>query len=222
MATAIRRPLAASDTVKYGFFALLALSVPLVLWADERFLINPADPHWKHIAPFKWLLLVHGLAGLTALITGTLQMSSRLRRQRPALHRGMGKVFLGAVTIAAPAAFAITLRGYEQRSIVVEQWFQAAGWLLSPWIAYACIRSGQMQLHRSGMIRSYAFTLIFIVSRVPDFFFPTYSDQALSDGLWGLVVAAALAPEIISTTQSLWRIRVAKARRASAVEAPSG
>ena len=215
MATIIRRPAVASDLLKYAFFLLLALSVPLVLWADERFLINPADPHWRHVEPFKWLLLVHGLAGLTALTTGTLQMSSRIRLDRPALHRLVGKVFIGSVTVAAPAALAITLAGFEPRSIVVQQWFQAGGWLLSPWVAYACIRSGQMALHKAWMIRSYAFTLIFIFSRVPDFFIPSYSDQALSDMLWGLVVVAALAPELILTIQTLWMIRSAKARRAA-------
>lgn len=216
MATSIRRPAAASDRVKYLFFALVALSIPLVLLADERFLIDPADPHWKHIAPFKWLLLVHGLAGLTALATGTLQMSSRLRRLRPALHRAIGKVFLGAVTVAAPAALAITLRGFEPRSIIVEQWFQAGGWLVSPWIAYLCIRSGQMPLHKAWMIRSYAFTLIFILARVPDYFLPEQTDQFLSDLLWSLVVAAIISPELILTTQTLWRIRTAKVRHAAA------
>ena len=216
MATRMRPAAAAPDLVKYGFFVLLALCVPLVLLADERFLINPADPHWKHVAPFKWLLLVHGLAGLTALTTGTLQMSSRIRRLRPALHRALGKVFIGSVSIAAPAALAITLAGFEPRSIVVEQWFQSGGWLISPWIAYACIRSGQMPLHKAWMMRSYAFTLIFIFSRVPDYFMPTESDQFLSDLLWSLVVVAALAPELILTVQTLWRIRTAKARHSAA------
>jgi uncharacterized membrane protein len=207
MATSMRRQADSPDLVKYAFFALLALCVPLVLVADERFLINPADPHWKHVAPFKWLLLVHGLAGLTALITGTLQMSSRIRRLRPELHRAIGKVFIGAVSIAAPAALAITLAGFEPRSITVQQWFQSGGWLASPWIAYACIRSGQMPLHKAWMMRSYAFTLIFIFSRVPDFFVPGYSDQALADMLWGLVVLAAISPELILTFQRLARIR---------------
>lgn len=207
MATSMQRPGAAPDLVKYAFFALLALCVPLVLVADERFLINLADPHWKHVVPFKWLLLVHGLAGLTALTTGTLQMSSRIRRLRPALHRAIGKLFIGSVSVAAPAALAITLSGFEPRSIVVEQWFQAGGWLASAWIAYACIRSGKMPLHKAWMMRSYAFTLIFIFSRVPDFFVPSYSDQALADMLWALVVLAAISPELILTFQALGRTR---------------
>ena len=144
-------------------------------------------------------------------------MSSRIRRLRPALHRAVGKVFIGSVSIAAPAALAITVAGFEPRSIVVEQWFQSGGWLISPWIAYACIRSGQMPLHKAWMMRSYAFTLIFIFSRVPDYFMPTESDQFLSDLLWSQVVVAALAPELILTAQTLWRVRSAKARHAAAM-----
>ena len=219
MATLIRRPAAAADFVKYAFLLLILICVPLVLWADEGFLIHPADPHWKHIAPVKWLLLVHGLGGLTALFTGTLQMSSRIRRLRPALHRALGKVYLGAVSLAAPVAIYMGTSPLEPVTIRFEQWFQGGGWLLSAWIAYACIRSGQMPLHKAWMMRSYAFTLIFLLSRVPDAFIPPYSDQFLGDMLWSLVVVAALAPELILTVQTLWRIRSAKARHAAAMAA---
>lgn len=219
MATTAKRPPAAADFVKYAFFILIFLSVPLVIWTDEAFLIHPADPHWKHIAPVKWLLLIHGLGGLTALSTGTLQMSSRIRRLRPALHRALGKVYLGAVSIAAPVAVYMGTSTLEPVTIRFEQWFQGGGWLMSAWIAYACIRNGQMPLHKAWMMRSYAFTLIFVLSRVPDAFIVNYSDQFLGDMLWSLVVVAAIAPELIITAQTLWRIRSAKARHAAALAA---
>lgn len=217
MATKVRRPAAAPDLMKYVFLTLVALSVPVVIWADEGFLIHPADPHWKHIAPVKWLLLVHGLGGLTALTTGTLQMSSRIRRLRPALHRTLGKIYLGAVSIAAPVAISMGTSTLEPVTIRFEQWFQGGGWLLSAWIAYACIRSGQMPLHKAWMMRSYAFTLIFLLSRVPDALIPSYSDQFLGDMLWSLVVVAAIAPELILTLQMLWRIHRARARHSAAM-----
>ena len=66
------------------------------------------------------------------------------------------------------------------------------------------------------MMRSYAFTLIFITSRVPDLWVKSWSDQALSDMLWSLTAIGLIAPEIILTTQTLWRIRTAKARAARA------
>ena len=203
---------AVADRVKWSFFALMGLCVLIVLRTDERFWLNPADPHWKHIEPVKYLLMLHGLAGVTALTVGAVQMSSRIRRLYIAFHCSLGKVYLGAVTISAPVAIYMGTSTLEPASIRFEQIFQGGFWLLSAWVAYACIRSGQMALHKAWMMRSYAFTLIFVMSRVPDVFVSSYTDQALSDILWGLVAIALIAPEIILTTQTLWRIRSAKAR----------
>ena len=215
------RQVALADRVKWSFFALMGLCVLLVLWTDERFWLNPADPHWKRIEPVRYLLMLHGLAGLTALGAGAIQMSGRIRRLRPAFHRMLGKVYIGAVTISAPVAVYMGTSTLEPRTIRVEQVFQGGFWLLSAWVAFACIRSGQMALHKAWMMRSYAFTLIFISSRVPDAFISSYSDQGLSDLLWGLVAIGLIAPEFILTTQSLWRIRAAKARAARASDAAS-
>ena len=220
MATSLRQA-GTTDRVKWSFFALMGVCVLLVLWVDERFWLNPADPHWKHVAPVKSLLMLHGLAGVTALTAGALQMSSRIRRTHIALHRALGKVYIGAVSVSAPVAVYMGTSTLEPASIRVEQIFQGGFWLLSAWVAWACIRSGQMQLHKAWMMRSYALTLIFVTSRVPDAFVSSYSDQALSDMLWGLVAIGLVAPEIILTTQALWRIRSAKARAARAVAAPA-
>ena len=207
---------APADLVKWSFFAIMGLCVLVVLWIDERFWLNPADPHWKHIDPVKYLLMLHGVAGATALVTGAVQMSSRLRRTHTAFHRALGKVYIGAVTISAPVAVYMGTSTLEPASIRFEQIFQGGFWLASAWIAFACIRSGQTQLHKAWMMRSYAFTLVFITSRVPDAFISHYSEQFLSDMLWGLVAIGLIAPELILTTQTLWRIRSAKARHAGA------
>lgn len=206
------RQVALVDRVKWSFFALMGLCVLVVLWVDERFWFDPASAHLKRIAPFKVLLLIHGFAGATALTVGAVQMSSRLRRTRPALHRALGKIYLGAVCVSAPFAIYIGTSSLEPASIHVQQIFQGGFWLLSALIAWACIRSGQMALHKAWMMRSYAFTLIFVTSRVPDAFIASYSDQFLADMLWGLVAIGLVAPELILTTQALWRIRSARAR----------
>jgi len=219
MATSARAPATGADRLKWSFFAFMGLAVLLVAWTDERFWFNPADPHWKHIAPVKWLLPIHGLAGLTALVAGAFQMSSRIRRQRTALHRALGKVYISAVCISAPIATYIGTGPLEPVTIHVEQIFQGGLWLASTLVAWACIRSGQMALHKPWMMRSYGFTLIFILSRVPDAFVAHYSDQFLSDMLWSLVIVAVIAPEVILTGQTLLRIRSAKARHALAAAA---
>jgi uncharacterized membrane protein len=216
LATRTRAAATTADIVKWSFFGIIGLCVLLVIRTDEGFWLNPVDPHWKHVAPVKTLLMLHGLAGVTALTAGAFQMSSRIRRTRTALHRALGKVYIGAVCISAPLAIFMGTSSLEPPSIRVEQIFQGGFWLLSALVAWACIRSGQMALHKAWMMRSYAFTLIFITSRVPDTFVSSYSDQALSDMLWGLTAIGLIAPEIIITTQTLWRIRSAKARQAVA------
>jgi uncharacterized membrane protein len=212
MASSTRAASAAPDRLKQAFFILMGLCVLLVLWTDERFWLNSADPHWQRIAAVKWLLMVHGLGGLTALTTGAFQFSSRLRRLHPALHRTLGKVYIGAVTVSAPVAIYIGTGPLEPATIRFEQYFQGGLWWFSAIMAWACIRSGQIALHKPWMMRSYGFTLIFVLSRVPDAFINSYSDQFLSDMLWSLVVVALIAPELILTTQTLLRIRSAKAR----------
>lgn len=216
MASISRAPGTAADRLKWLFFALMGLAVLLVLWTDERFWLNPADPHWKHIAPVKGLLMLHGLAGVTALVTGATQFSTRIRRLMPATHRLIGKIYIGAVSVAAPVAVYIGTGPIEPATIHVEQYFQSGLWWLSALIAWACIRNGQIALHKPWMMRSYGFTLIFVLARVPDAFMNTEDPQFLSDLLWSLVVLALIAPELILTTQTLWRIRSAKARHARA------
>lgn len=213
MATSTRAAIR-PNPVKWAFFTLMGLCVLAVLWADERFWLNPLDPHWKHIAPVKYLLMVHGLCGATALAVGAMQMSSRIRRLHPDLHRALGKIYIAAVSISAPVAIYMGTSRLEPVSIRFEQIFQGGFWLLSALVAWACIRSGQMALHKAWMMRSYAFTLIFITSRVPDVFVSSYSDQFLSDMLWGLVAIGLVAPEMIVTSQALWKIRSAKVRAA--------
>ena len=97
-------------------------------------------------------------------------MLAPLRQRRPAVHRALGKVYLGAVTISVPVAVFIGTTSLEPLTIRFEQYFQGGLWLLSSWIASACIRSGQMALHKAWVMRSYGFTLVFIFSRVPDAF----------------------------------------------------
>jgi uncharacterized membrane protein len=218
MASNARRP-DSGTWPKYAFFALVAVCFLAVVAVDELFWFDSADPHYQRVVAFRTLLMLHGLAGLTALTTGTLQMSSRIRTRKPALHRTLGRIYLAAVCLSAPIAIYIGTSALEPASIHVEQVFQGGFWLLSALVAWACIRSGQMPLHKAWMMRSYAFTLVFITSRVPDLFISHYSDQLISDILWALVVVGLIAPETILTTQALLRIRNAKARQARAVEA---
>lgn len=195
------------DRSKLVFFSLAAAALTAALWADDRFLFNPGDPHWKHIEPFKWVLLPHGVFGAIALFSGASQFSDRLRQSRPMVHRWLGRAYLTAVTIAAPLAVWIGAGPFQPATIRVEQWFQGGLWWLCAAIALVCILRRRVELHKRWMMRSYGFTLVFVTARVPDLFIPQMSDQMLSDLLWGLVVIALFAPDLALSVRDLWRTR---------------
>ena len=203
------------DYAKWGFFALMAACTLAAIWADERFLIDPADGEWRHIQPFKWWLLAHGPFGALALVLGPTQFSDTLRRRRPALHRWIGRIYIGAIAVAASVALYIGPR-FEPASIKVEQYFQAGGWLLTTVMALVFILRRNIAAHKLWMMRSYGFCLVFVLSRVPDAV-PGFhwNDQLLANVLWGLVVAALIVPDLILAARDAWRRGPALMQRAA-------
>jgi hypothetical protein len=200
------------DYAKWAFFALVALSVLVVIFVDERFLVIPSDPEWRHIQPFRWELLIHGPLGAVALFTGPLQFSDRLRRARPRLHRWTGRAYIAAIAVAAPIGALVGAR-YEVSAIQLEQYFQGGFWFLTTAMALVCILRKNVPAHKAWMMKSYGFCLVFVLSRLPDAI-PGYhmTPQVLADLLWGLVVAALVVPDLILTTRELARRRVRAAR----------
>lgn len=207
MASVFSTPMAARPYGKWVLFAVMGLMALAAIIADERFLIDSTDREWKHIAPFRWWLLPHGLAGAVALFLGPPQFSGRLRRARPGFHRLCGRVYVAAICIAAPLGIYITLV-YEPAAFQVEIWAQGGVWLLSAVLAFVFAVKRNIPLHRHWMTRSYAFTFVFIVARLPDAFgWEWPNDRAFVEFLWTLVFLAALAPDIIWHTSELFRRR---------------
>src|SRR4029077_738609 len=103
MSTAsISVPTASRVRLKYLLFTFVGLMVAYVLWHNESFLINKADPVWQHYKPFRWWLLPHGLAGACAILLGPLQFSDRLRQRFTKLHRVVGRIYITAALVLAP------------------------------------------------------------------------------------------------------------------------
>ncbi len=196
-----------SNPVRWAFFLLVLASILIVIYADELFLFNAKDPEWAHIAPFKWLLLVHGLAGATALLTGPFQFSDTLRRTNLKLHRWLGRFYIGGIFIAAPLATYIGVH-FEKPITSVEQPAQAGLWFLTTAIALICVLNRNIALHKIWMMKSYCFCLVFVMSRVTDIIPIHFDDAQLDNFLWYLVVAALVGPDIVMTVREFWRKRV--------------
>jgi len=154
---------------KHILFAFIGLMLVYVLSHDERFLISSKDPRWRHIEPFKWWLLPHGIAGACALLLGPVQFSDRLRLRFTRLHRIVGRIYVAGVFIAAPLGAYIQYineRAGAPRSFSFAAGTQMALWMLTTGIAMVFILRGRVPQHRQWMTRSFAVALVFLEVRV--------------------------------------------------------
>ena len=155
---------------KYLLFSFIALMLAYVLYHNEHFLVDATDsdwPHYRHIG--RWLL-PHGLAGATALLLGLSQFSTSLRTPYTRLHRVFGRVYVCAVCIVAPIGAYMEyldehLLGYT-RSFTMATVAFATLWVYATLMAFWCIRTRRIELHRQWMTRSLAMALVFLEVRV--------------------------------------------------------
>ena len=191
-------------TAKHALFAVIALMALYVLFNNERFILDHADPQWKYYFPVRWLLVPHGLAGLVVLALGATQFSTRLRAARPRIHRVCGRCYVIGVALAAPVAMVISElhNGLPTRIAI---FVQAGAWLLTTGIAFVAIRRRNFVQHREWMIRSYAVTLIFLTDRVLDAVpgFADFDGDASPTILWICNLVAWVVPTVIIAWPSL-------------------
>ena len=187
--------------------------VAYVLWHNESFLINRADPVWQHYQPFKWWLLPHGLAGACAILLGPLQFSDRLRARYTKFHRVVGRIYITGALIVAPLGAYIQFfeeRMGGPRSFSIAALVDAILLMLTTAIAFAFILNGKVQQHRQWMTRSFAVALVFLEVRVVAGI--TGWERipgAIETIVWSCLAFSLLSADVVLQVQELRRSRPA-------------
>jgi len=195
-------------------FALIGLMYVYVLWTNESFLFNKADPEWKHIEPFKMFLLPHGMAAAFALFLGPFQFSERLRRKYITVHKTMGYFYIAGCYLGAPLG--IYIQWFEERLGASRNFTMAAAadaaiWIFATTMALAFIRQRQIQQHRQWMIRSFACAIIFLEGRAIFTLFqipPAYIEIVV----WCCIAAAFPLADLVLQIDEILRTRTRRAR----------
>lgn len=195
-------------------FVLIGAMYLYVLYTTESFLIDKSDPEWTHIAPFKMILLPHGLAGALALFLGPFQFSERLRRKYLTLHKTIGYLYITGCYIGAPLG--IYVQWFEERLGATRSFTLAAAadavlWILATTMALIFIRQRKIQQHRQWMIRSFACALIFLEVRTlfALFHIPEKFDETV---VWICVAAAFPIADLVLQADQLMQSRARTAR----------
>lgn len=109
---------------------------------------------------FQLAFYLHISSSWVVIFVGLWQFFPALLRQRPALHRVLGKIYLGAILLlAAPSGLVLGLYANGGLSAKVSFVLQSAVWWALTWLAWREICRHRYLPHAEMMLRSYAVTL---------------------------------------------------------------
>ena len=101
-------------------------------------------------------LIIHVVSGAVALLIGPLQFVRLIRARTPAVHRAIGRIYVGACAIGAPSGFMLAIG--TNAGPIAGAGFAMAG-VLWPAFTYFGVRAAierRFPDHREWMIRAYA------------------------------------------------------------------
>ena len=205
---------------KYLVFALIATMMAFVLYHNERFLIDSAHPIWAHYRDLGAFLLVHGIAGGTALILAPMQFSDRLRTRYAKLHRVVGRIYVAAALVLAP--FGAYTQWLDERlglfptSFTIETIVQASILMITTGIGLIFAMKRMIPQHRQWMTRSYAAALTFLEIRIVlalgGWEDPQRDAWIIETVVWCFTATSVLVGDIALQTQELLAMRLRRAR----------
>jgi len=196
-------------------FLFIGAMYVYVLVTTESFLFNKSDPEWAHIAPFRMILLPHGLAAAFALLLGPFQFSERLRRKYVTVHKTFGYLYIAGCYLGAPLG--LYIQRFEEKlgnyshSFTIATAMDAGIWIFATTMALIFIRQKKIQQHRQWMIRSFACALIFLEVRVILVFFQL-PETAAEIVVWACVAAAFPLADLVLQIDESRRSRARTAR----------
>jgi uncharacterized membrane protein len=109
----------------------------------------------------------HVFGSVAALALGPFQFSAKLRSRRPALHRWMGRVYLGSGVLVGGLA-GLYMSAFAFGGAVSQLGFAAlaVGWLYTGLRAYLAIRARDVVAHRRWMVRNFALAFAAVTLRL--------------------------------------------------------
>ena len=152
---------------KPALWVAIGLAAISVLIFTEYPIVHHPDAYTTRLINDRFFLFPHAAAGLIAMLLGPFLFSTRFRTQHFKRHRIMGRVYVTCIAIAAPLAFYLELRT-PGAPMKFANGVMSVVWFLCTLAAFITARNRQLTAHRQWMIRSYVFTLNFLIARIPN------------------------------------------------------
>ena len=148
---------------------LLVILAALALWFAGRKIALYAnfDPvSYDDLWPRRFGFWPHMVGGTVAIFTGVVQLWLGATGRTGALHRLLGRFYVGGVAVGAVGGFylAATVSGGFAYSAGLT--LLALAWVVTTGMALYAIRHRAIEQHREWMIRSYIVTFAFVTFRL--------------------------------------------------------
>jgi hypothetical protein len=132
------------------------------------YLLRMDESQFRQYWPMRGWLLTHITMGMVAILTGPVQLWLGLSDRSPAVHRNLGLVYMGAVTIGAVAGYYLAFN--TSGGVVFGSGLAglATAWLTTTGLAFLAIKRHLYEQHKEWMIRSYVVTFAFVIFRAFD------------------------------------------------------
>src|SRR6202034_824093 len=174
----------------------LGLTVLFVFITSEVLLVTDYPMYHAYrlqVIADRHLLIPHTLCGVTALLAGPVQFSSRLRQRHLKFHRVLGRVYVISVIVGALTGIALA----AGRPGMPGTSMQAAAWIVCTTAAFLTARNRQIPQHRQWMARSYAVTFTFVSSRVLNLWPSYWSHLGDTFAAVGVIAFTLVSPIIV-------------------------
>jgi uncharacterized membrane protein len=205
--TPLPRPRTARSLSKPILWALLGVAgISVLIYTDLPLLHTPSEYRTKLLKDM-FLLVPHVVCGVLATVLGPFLFSTRFRQRHFKRHRIMGRVYVISVAIAAPLALILQISLHS--TLTFANGVMSALWFLCTLAAFLTARNRQLVAHRQWMIRSYVFTLNFIISRLlnPIPFFGQMSEAYFAHLLMLLACLYLFLPDLYFNWRELTQHR---------------
>lgn len=155
-----------------GFIVLIALSLGVAGYALVVYGFFPLGellhPDMRATyALYPAAIYAHIFGSAVALTIGPFQFWSRLRSQRPQLHRWLGRIYLlVGVVIGGTAGLFMAFHAFGGLPARLGFGFLAVLWLYTGYRAYRAIRGKDIASHRRWIVRNFALTFAAVMLRL--------------------------------------------------------
>lgn len=149
-----------------GVIAGIALCAVIALYS-MRYLLGSQGPEFIMANLFRRPWLVIHVAGATlALLVGSLQFLRRIRRERPVVHRWVGRIYVAGCIIGGVAGLILATGASSGPIATAGFGLLAIAWIATTSFAWRAAVQGRFAEHRAWMIRSFALTCAAVTLRL--------------------------------------------------------